>query len=179
MNMEIELIRVTSAKDHQLPRLLELYRESFPPEERRDDALLMDMLESPLMHFMAILRKNELTGFILYWDFNDFGFVEHFAIFPHLRRESAGSRVLQQLRKTFPKLLLEVEIPYDSLSERRLKFYSRNGFHVLNIPYAQPPYRKGETHLPMFLLSNFPNWEENELKQAIELFHEKVYYSGY
>ena len=51
-------------------------------------------------------------------------------------------------------ILLEVEDPADGEWERRrVEFYRRNGFHLLSIPYLQPPYRKGDAPLPLCLMS--------------------------
>ncbi len=177
--MELKLKRIISSEDQQIPSLLELYRESFPPEERRNENQLLKLIGTEEMWWMAVLQSGELAGFILFWDFDTFGFIEHFAIFPRLRGNSLGSSVLKQLNLRFPRLLLEAELPYDQLSTRRLEFYRRNGFQTLNLDYAQPPYRKGEQLLPMHLLSNFSDWEDHELEQAIVTFHNRVYFSHY
>jgi hypothetical protein len=174
--MQIELERIMSEGDPRLDPILTLYRESFPPEERRDEFQLRKIATVPEMNFSAILNKQELLGFIIFWDFGTFRFVEHFAIFPRFRGKNTGANALNLLINNESKLLLETEKPFDEVSERRIKFYTRNGFHILKIDYSQPPYRKGESLLPMYLLSDSQNWDEYELKMAVKVFQERVYY---
>jgi hypothetical protein len=174
--MRIDLERIKSVDDTRLDPILTLYRASFPPKERRDDLQLRKMTIIPEMNLSAILNKQELLGFIIFWDFGTFRFVEHFAIFPPFRGKNIGAKVLYLIINKESKLLLETEKPYDEASERRIKFYIRNGFHILDIDYSQPPYRKGEALLPMHLLSDSQNWEKHELKMAVKLFQDMVYY---
>jgi hypothetical protein len=69
-----------------------------------------------------------------------------------------------------------VEIPYDEVSTRRVDFYQRHGFYALPVYYNQPPYRKGESVVPMMLFSDKTNWDTEALRIATELFQNKVYY---
>jgi len=174
--MQIDLERITSELDPRLDPILKLYRESFPPEERRDEFQLRKMTAIPEMNLSAILNKQELLGFIIFWDFSTFRIIEHFSIFPLLRGKNIGAKVLNLLSDSKSKILLETEKPVDESGERRNAFYFRNGFHILDIDYFQPPYRKGEDLIPMYLLSDSQEWEEHELKMAVKLFQEKVYY---
>ena len=48
--------------------------------------------------------------------------------------------------------MLEVELPQDEMSRRRIGFYERCGFELCHLPYLQPPYRPGDTPLPMHLM---------------------------
>ena len=49
-------------------------------------------------------------------------------------------------------IVLEVELPEDDLSKRRIGFYERNGFKLCHKPYMQPPYRSGGTPIPMHVM---------------------------
>ncbi len=44
-------------------------------------------------------------------------------------------------------VILEVERVHDTDSQRRISFYERLGYSIVNIDYHQPPYRKGEAVL--------------------------------
>lgn len=162
--------------DHQLLKGLSiLYAESFPPEERRDPADLLKILDDPQVFFIAILIDKQCVGLLIYWRFGGFSYVEHFAIFPDQRGKGIGTRVLGWLQQQGEPVLLEVEIPYDPVSQRRVCFYKRCGFNSLPINYFQPPYREGEKLLPMMLFSDRSDWQEKTLGKAIELFHDRVY----
>ena len=49
-------------------------------------------------------------------------------------------------------VILEVELPETEMSRRRIGFYERCGFKLCLLPYRQPPYRKGDDFLPMFIM---------------------------
>ena len=61
---------------------------------------------------------------------------------------------MQSLLNNFPdaKIVLEVELPEDELSKRRIGVYERNGFTHCEKPYMQPPYRKSGSPIPMYIM---------------------------
>ena len=70
--------------------MLDLYKDAFPPEERRpwdtpeDVRLFMD--GHPRMHMKIMETDNRFVGFLIYWHLTDnviYG--EHLATLPHLR----------------------------------------------------------------------------------------------
>lgn len=130
------------------------------------------------MYFLEIVEGEQLSGFVIFREFDQFSFIEHFAIFPEYRGRETGSQVLQQLKNTSLPLLLEVEPPADETSRRRIGFYQRNGFHVLDLPYFQPPYHPGHSPIPMLLMSNKPKWVKEKLKLTVHSIHQTVYGVG-
>lgn len=173
--MEIELERIQSAGNKYIPELLDLYQDAFPREERRDLNVLMDMLDEDPMSFRAVLCGSLPVGLLVYWEFAGFLYVEHLAVMPGHRGKGVGHQVLKILLQKGVPILLEVEIPYDEASSMRVDFYNRSGFSALPIDYFQPPYREGESVLPMMLFSDQVEWEPKSLMRCIKLFHEKVY----
>ena len=82
------LIRITSADDSRLNRLIPLYEESFPESERRKIGQLKRMIENHApMYFNAIECDGELSGMFVYWDMGDFYYLEHLAVFPEMRNK--------------------------------------------------------------------------------------------
>jgi ribosomal protein S18 acetylase RimI-like enzyme len=157
--------------------LIILYLESFPREERRDINSLISMLEEKRMFFSAILEDGQLAGLVVYWDFEGFHYIEHLAVMPGHRGKGIAGTVLKKLQGKGNPILLEVEIPHNEASAKRVDFYIRAGFMALDIPYLQPPYREGESPLPMMLFSDHPDWDTETLNRCIELFQYQVYYS--
>jgi len=45
--------------------------------------------------------------------------------------------------------VLEVEVPEDEMTCRRVGFYERHGLVYNDYPYLQPPMRKGQDMLPL------------------------------
>lgn len=143
---------------------MQLYVDSFPAEERRPIEQMPP--DDSAFHLYAI----ESYGLITTWQFPDFTLIEHFAIHPHLRKQGIGSEVLTALTGN---LILEVEPAETSpLAARRIKFYQRNGFKLLNVPYMQPPYAPG---LPEVELRLMVRGEIANIEQAINLIHRRVY----
>ena len=84
-----------------------------------------------------------------------------------------AKKILESLQEKFEKLILETEP--DSLSEiaeRRLRFYERNGFSVIEKNYLQPSYGEGKSSLNLYLMANFT--PEN-LENLVNEIHEKIY----
>lgn len=173
MNLLFE--RIQSASHRCLKDLLPLYMESFPPEERRESNDLLRMLNVPEMYFSAILSDEQAVGMVIFWKFERFLYIEHLVVFADQRKKGIGEWVLRQLQNEGNPVLLEVEIPYNEASTKRVAFYNRSGFSALPVYYHQPPYRIGESVVPMMLFSDRTEWEPETLRSAIELFHYRVY----
>ena len=135
------------------------------------------MLNGPKIFFAAVLNEDQVEGFVIYWKFSGFLYVEHLAVFPSRRRIGIGAAILNQLLKEGLPVLLEVEIPFDEASTRRVDFYQRCGFRALPVYYHQPPYRKGESVVPMMLFSDKGDWDAGLLDKSVSLFQRTVYYS--
>ncbi len=176
--MNVVLERIQSAMHPHFDGLFSLYHESFPSEERRDLKELDGLLVEPRMFFSSVMAENILAGLVVYWQFKEFLYVEHLAIFADQRRNGVGAEVLRILQNFSYPILLEVEIPYDEASTNRVTFYHNAGFHSLPVEYFQPPYRKGESLLPMMLYSDRADWDGAVLQRSIKLFHWEVYRFG-
>lgn len=173
MNLLFE--RIQSGSHKYLKGLLDLYVDSFPPKERRNTCDLTRMLNNREMYFSGILVDEVVVGFVVFWKFNGFLYIEHLAIYPCHRKKGIGRVVLKQLQKEGNPILLEVEIPFDDVSNQRVIFYQGSGFKSLPVYYNQPPYRKGESPVPMFLFSDKSDWETEILRSSIDFFQERVY----
>ena len=123
------LIRITSADDSRLNRLIPLYEESFPESERRKIGQLKRMIENHApMYFNAIECDGELSGMFVYWDMGDFYYLEHLAVFPEMRNKKIGQQVLDYVAEHLKGIrLLEVEPTEDEMTTRRVNYYRRNG----------------------------------------------------
>ncbi len=176
--MKVVFERIQSASKTYFGVLFQFYLESFPTEERRELKALVNLLSEPEMFFTAVLNDNKIVGMVVYWNFGGFLYIEHLALFPDQRRKGLGSVVLKMLRMLGRPILLECEMPYDEISTNRVSFYNKAGFSSLPIDYFQPPYREGESLLPMMLFSDQSVWNQEVLGNAIKLFHWEVYRFG-
>lgn len=171
---EIICIPVQEVTDSLLDRVEKTYVESFPEAERRDFSLVKELIRgnNPRFKMFALLNKEEYAGFITVWELDEFVYVEHFAIEEAARSGGLGGKALQQyLSASERPVVLEVEHPLDEMSKRRIGFYERLGFRLDNHDYKQPPYRKDEEWLDLYLMS----YGEIDLNQSYELVKAKIY----
>lgn len=143
-------------KGEEIARIREIYEASFPAEERREyDDLLQVFSTETGVDISLYTEGEDVIGFIIYWNFSGFVYVEHFAVNPAERNKGVGSRIMSEFigRNALP-VVLEVEIPREESSCRRVSFYRRIGFHLYESEYIQPPYNFGKKPVPMRLMSN-------------------------
>jgi GNAT superfamily N-acetyltransferase len=150
-----------------------LYESAFPPDERRDFGALLDIAATkPAFHAEIYKKETALLGFIFYWMFRDFVYVEHFAIAESLRGQGYGRRFLSELcRKTALPAVLEVEVPENELHKRRIRFYETLGFKLSDMPYLQPAYSPDKNPVPMLLMYR----GDVCLEKAVEEIGKEVY----
>ena len=75
----------------------ELLVDSFPPEEYRQLEQLREFTDRTGNFHNNIIFDDDLPiGFITYWDFGNFYYVEHFATNPALRNGGYGKRTLAE-----------------------------------------------------------------------------------
>lgn len=173
----IRLQRITTA-DHTLYNYMEqLLVKSFPAEEYRPLKDLRQYSDSKkLFHNHAILHNEIPIGLLTYWDFNAFLYIEHFAIDPSMRSGGYGQRVLQHLfQTTNVPIVLEVEEPTEEMAQRRIGFYQRQGFILWKKPYLQPPYKPGDTFLPMLLMAYGNLQCEKDFDEVKNQIYREVY----
>ncbi|MGN0032718.1 MAG: GNAT family N-acetyltransferase [Candidatus Limimorpha sp.] len=176
----LSLFKIKSCKDPYFEPLIHLFKTSFPENERRDTEKMMSLLEhSEKMSFNAIINDDMLSGLLVYWDLDEFFYIEYLAVFPEMRNKKIGEKALSELKMTtFPKtLLLESEPICDELTERRINFYLRNGFSILDKNYFQPPYSKGGEGLPLWILGT--NGTPVQTEGYISKIKKEIYFKHY
>ena len=168
-------LRITEEHPH-LSIIQSWYEESFPANERRRFDALRQLLPCSDMHLCALIDQDQPVGFIIYWQWPNIIFVEHFAIDPNLRGNQLGQRAIDELlRIDSLYYILEAELPEDEISRRRIQFYKRQGFSLNPSPYAQPPYEAGNPPIPMHLLSKPIIPSQADFDTLSALIKERVY----
>ena len=157
----------------KISRIFSRYEKTFPENERRDKEQFLDLAEDPDAFVFLIKNEDETIGYSVIWELKDFYFLEHFEVFEEFRNQKFGEKILESLQEKFEKLILETEP--DSLSEiaeRRLRFYERNGFSVIEKNYLQPSYGEGKYAVNLFLMANF---QPENLDVLVNEIYEVVY----
>lgn len=168
---------LTDAADAFIEQVKATYEASFPAMERRDFELVRALMkENPLFTLYALLRGETYVGFITAWRFDSFVYIEHFAIEEAARNGGIGAEALGQfLSFTSLPVVLEVELPADDLSRRRVRFYERLGFVLDSHVYFQPPYHPGDQPLEMRLMQ----YGGLNLEQAFPEVRKQIYREVY
>lgn len=172
-----ELIRINNASHEAFVPLMELYTNAFPEEERRlieDLAILLE--KEPRMHFNLIRFDKELAGLCIYWDFEDFYYLEHLAVYEHLRNKKIGQQVLNWLDTNLKGLrILEAEPAEEEMAIRRVNYYRRNGYEVRKKDYIQPSYDGIRNPIALWVMTSA---ESDKLDSYIETIKNEVYYKN-
>lgn len=156
----------------------QLYELAFPLAERRPTDVWTAMLaRHPRFRGYAIVEGQDFCGLLTAWHFDEFVYVEHFAICPEQRNGRKGARALAQfVAQTRPlPIVLEVEEPTEDMARRRIGFYERGGFSLLTPPYLQPPYRAGEAFLPLRLMATDAGFGEEHFHEIKATLYREVY----
>lgn len=164
-------------REDEFEKVFDLMIEAFPVDERRTFDEQKELLSNPIFDIYVCKDEPnaEIKGFISVYRFDDFTFVEHFAVNPKYRNLGLGHEVLSNLTARFGKLLLEVEVPQTEQAKRRICFYERNGFYLNDYPYIQPPISKGTNPIPLLLMTTGGKLSEVEYSKAKETLYRCVY----
>lgn len=155
-----------------------IMKDSFPMNEYRDLEELREYISNNnQFHFNLILDDNTPIGIITYWLIDECCYVEHLAIEQGKRNSGYGKSILSDLKQRIQgRIVLEVEMPEDEITRRRIKFYERAGFKLYNKPYYQPPYRKEDKPLPMLIMAYGKEISDNEFKNIRDNIYKEVYH---
>ena len=83
-------IEVKSSSAQIYRQFKRLYEESFPLSEQRTEFQQKMAFESERYRLVCHEENNVLVGFISYWDFDNFIYIEHFAVNKDLRGRGYG-----------------------------------------------------------------------------------------
>ena len=153
----------------------EKLNQYFPVEEMKSK----EHMETLLKEKGNVYHKDEGPFHVLmYAEFPNFSFVDYLFVSKESRGMGLGKKTLQMLKDKNKPILLEVEpVNYeDTDSEKRLRFYAREGFeHASSIGYCRRSLATGEEN-SMEILYWAPNGEsEEEIFDAMKKTYEDIH----
>ena len=168
------LVPVRSTDHPWLAAADALYRDAFPPHERREG--LAECLGAEGHALEAISVDGAFAGLVVTWDLGRFTFLEHVATEERLRGSGIGGAVISHVLARSTLLVTEAEpAGAGPLAARRLALYARLGLHESRIAYLQPSYGPGKPPVPMRLLSGPRELSEAEATAAAARIEQEVY----
>lgn len=146
--------RVTDARHELFSAAMELYHSSFPEHERRLAPSQKRILSDPEYNFMLIYSGDTFVGLMLYWENDDFIYLEHFCTLPEMRGKGLGAKALKKLVSGGKTVILEIDPPENEISRRRRAFYERCGFLCNGYDYIHLPYRPEDAGHRLVIMSS-------------------------
>lgn len=155
----------------------QLMVDTFPPNEYRPLSELRKYTDSREYFHMNIIENGcNSIGFIAYWDFEKFYYIEYFAMDSNLRNKGYGTETLQAFcHKLNKPVVLEIELPNTEDSIRRKEFYERNHFVAWSNEYFQPPFREEDGLLPVMICCYGNLTPEIDFELVKHQIHAEVY----
>lgn len=154
-----------------------LLEAAFPVTELREKERQKALLREPCYRLFGVPGGDGMRAVFAVWEIEDFLYIEHFAVREDCRNGGFGGQLLDRLLAEAGKpAVLEVEVPEDGLTKRRIGFYERHGFVYNTYPYLQPPMREGQGMLPLMLMTNPSAIDEKTYGRYKTLIHRIVYH---
>lgn len=164
-------------KNINFKEVFNLMQESFPEVEYRTYENQKKLLKNPnyeLLEFRDDFGK--LMAFMAVWNLPTFKFIEHLAVSKECRGMGIGSKIMREfIEKSNSKIILEIEIPKDEITTKRLRFYEKLGFNMNEFEYTQLPLREKAPIIPMAILSYPEKLSREEFLNIRNILHSGVY----
>ena len=196
----LHLHQIKSQASPYWDSLVRVYLQSFPIDEQRPIESIVHLIEHEERYVAyAVVNDNENDndaaklqaksqepiamsqrplGLLTTWSFEEFIYIEHFAIAPTLRSQGYGTEALRTFIKEQRKpIILEAEPPTDDITRRRIRFYERSGLILYDFPYIQPAYTPKSNPVELRLMGTL-NTSTTSLSLVSTTLHEVVYESS-
>lgn len=149
--------------------------EYFPVEEMKSK----EHMELLLKEKGNMYHKDEGSNHVLmYAETNEFVFVDYVYVSSASRGQGLGHKLIDQLKKKNKPIILEVEpVDYDdSDTEKRLRFYKREGFeHATSIGYRRRSLATNEINEMEILYWAPKDESEESLLEKMKKTYEEIH----
>lgn len=153
----------------------EKLNQYFPIEEMKSK----EHMETLLKERAEIYHKDEGPLHVLmYAEFDEFIFIDYLFVSKNARGQGLGHKLLDKLKQKGKPIILEVEpVNYeDSDTEKRLRFYKREGFeHAQSIGYRRRSLATKEINEMEILYWAPENANEEKIYHAMKQTYETIH----
>ena len=176
VEMNTSTLETLQVKDFD--KVYSIMEESFPIDERRTYEEQKELLNNKLysIYILSDIENDNIKAFIAIWQFDDFAFIEHFAVSSSYRNGGIGAFILQEVKKLLSCMIcLEVELPEEEMAKRRIGFYERNGFYYNEYEYMQPAISKDRNEIPLRIMTTGGKVTEDRFNEMKDILYQYVY----
>ncbi|GAA0455054.1 GNAT family N-acetyltransferase [Alkalibacillus silvisoli] len=153
----------------------EKLNEYFPVEEMKSK----EHMERLLKERSDVYYKDEDEHHVMmYAEFESFIFIDYVYVSPKARGQGLGQKLLEQLKEHKKPIILELEpVDYDDTdTEKRLRFYQREGFkHARSIGYTRRSLKTNELNTLEILYWSPDEESEEEIYEKMKKLYEQIH----
>lgn len=174
MNWKKDYLTVNDAD--LLRGVWDIYLKSFPLTERRSFANIKASMQTGNCKVVTYHENGVVIGFILYWEYEEFIYIEFFATNPDRRNSGNGSVILRDFvaEHGAKPLILEIDEMNDEISKRRCGFYQREGFVLNHFVHRPSAYNDMSVNLNMHIMTYGKEITEKQYKDFNRLLTSKI-----
>ncbi|MCD8029244.1 MAG: GNAT family N-acetyltransferase [Erysipelotrichaceae bacterium] len=152
---------------HDIKETYLFLQKAFDPSELREYDWMKEIYDQKKFKIYASLKDEQLLGVITLWEFDDFNYIEHFAVDENYRGQGLGSMIIEDMKLLSDKpLVLEVEKIVDTITQKRVHFYEKHGFQLSSYLFVQPPLRDNAKDVLLIYMS-YPTLLDNNMYDRI------------
>lgn len=160
--MNLKIINLKDCEKDYFYKAWELYKSSFPSEEKRTIKEQNIIVKNKKYNPIAFIKDENIVAILFFWSFTQHTFIEHFAVNPTLRGQSYGSKILEDFLSRHNNCILEIEPLSDHITKKRFDFYKKFDFVINEYKHFQIPFRQKSPKLELLLLSYKDKLTKNE-----------------
>ncbi len=169
----MEFIILNAHDDDRANSIYHAYCEAFPENERRNRGQFDQLFYTEKSFVIAVMERQQQIGYIILWELSGFAFLEHFEVFPKFRKQNLGTKIIGELFKIHSSVVLETEpATLNETAKKRVDFYLRNCFQVIDVNYTQPAYDSEKQPVALWLMANFI---PEQTERIVEEIYDNVY----
>ncbi|MDR2913403.1 MAG: hypothetical protein LBV74_00975, partial [Tannerella sp.] len=123
--------RIENIHDRWYKDFLSIYSVSFPVYEQRSHEQQLYAFGNTRYRLFCRINENRLDSFLSFWNFEEYVYMEHFAVNDKARGQNIGTNTLRQFGEEINKMIiLEIDPVIDEITEKRLFFYQKLDFKL-------------------------------------------------
>ena len=177
-DLKFEILKGVEISKEVFEKFYSMLKTSFPRVEYRSFNGQKALLNKDIYEIMFCFDGETIIGAMSFWHLDRFVFIEHFVVDESVRGRGVGTKMLENIKsRTNGFVILEVELPYNEISKKRISFYEQNGFIYNDFEYFQQPLNEGDEPLPLRIMSHPERLCEREFEVIRNRLVKAVYNS--